>query len=150
MAKRKVRKPTKKPDSFELDKMQEILAKPIEIGLPESLADVDFGRDDVPVVQARSGRPKKSKNETTVFRDQMIETFEKQVKKSFKKIILTVCEAAEDGNMKAADMVLSRIVPVNKAVDGDTTTGTFSVNINIGNLVAPEILKKPDDVVSEQ
>lgn len=128
--------------------------KKVALGRPEviDMTDVDFGHSDVPVKQQYPGRKKGAKSETTIFKDQMIETFEKEVKLKFSKIMKTVVDAAVDGNMKSAEIILSRVVPVNKAVDPDTHKGAFSVNINIGNLVAPEIipLEKPDDVVSEQ
>jgi hypothetical protein len=53
-------------------------------------------------------------------------------------VLKVVIDAAKDGDMQAAKMILDRAVPVQKATEGDGNAGNNTVQITIQNLTAPE------------
>lgn len=88
-----------------------------------------------PVGHNLKGRPKGAKNKTTLFKEVMKEGFEKALVKDFEKVVAVVIEKATKGDMKAAKMLLDRIVPVSKAVDlSDLSDKGLSISINIGKM----------------
>jgi len=83
------------------------------------------------------GRPKGSKNKTTLLREAMQEKADRQLSRNVPKVLEVVIKAALAGDMSAAKMILDRAVPVKKADDGDGDTGKQLVNITITNLTSP-------------
>lgn len=82
-----------------------------------------------------AGRPKGSKNPSTILKEALEQGFEEALKKDFKKIVDALVKEAKKGNMQAIKMVMDRAIPVKKAVEftsGDKGFG--GVNIIIGSL----------------
>ena len=88
-----------------------------------------------PPVAGQRGRPKGSKNKTTIFKEVMQEGFEKALQKDFKKVLEAVVQKAKDGDMRAAKMLMDRVVPVSKAIDLDALrSGGLAINIAVGKM----------------
>ena len=88
-----------------------------------------------------TGRKIGSKNKTTLLKEALKNDFEEVLRKDFKRVLRVVVDAALDGDMKAAKMLLDRAVPVHKAVEFKTgDSGSGGVNIIIGRLDRPEEL----------
>ena len=123
----------------------------LQLGRPDSVVgvSVDFQHRDEPL-QRKAGRPKGSKSQDTLFKDQMQAQFERKLKSEFKGVLETVVREAKGGDMTAAKMIFDRVVPVSKAVDLldlERTKG-ISVNINMGALEMPKIIN-PEDIVHD-
>jgi len=82
------------------------------------------------------GRPKGSKNKSTVLREAMQSRADRLLSAHVPKVLRVVIEAAIRGDMSAAKMILDRAVPVHKATEGDST-GNNIVKITIQNLTSP-------------
>lgn len=84
------------------------------------------------------GRPKGSKNKTTILREAMQQKADRMLSKEVPQVLAVVIRAAKGGDMSAAKMILDRAVPVKKADDGDDGSGKQLVQITIQNLTAPD------------
>jgi hypothetical protein len=83
------------------------------------------------------GRPKGSKNKTTLLREAMQTKADRMLSKEVPEVLKVVLQAAKKGDMSAAKMILDRAVPVKKADDGNDKTGNGGVTITIKNLTGP-------------
>lgn len=116
------------------------------VGLPEVLLDqVNETPADAPKAlrpKKKNGRPVGSKNKETLFKEQMQVLFEKKISKDFEDVLMTVVQAAKDGDMVAARMLMDRVVPVSKAVDLDELGKSkgISIEINVGSLEEPKVI----------
>ena len=79
------------------------------------------------------GRPKGSKNISTIVQEAVLAKSEKLLLKNFPKIVEKVCELAEKGDMKAAKLIFERVIPARKAIEhlGKTDFGKDGINIII-------------------
>ena len=84
------------------------------------------------------GRPKGSKNNSTVFKEVIKAGFEEKFQKDFLDVLDTTIKEAKAGNMTAVKLLFDRALPVTKAVDIDaiTSSGTKGISIHIEQLVA--------------
>lgn len=70
----------------------------------------------------------------------MQQGFEKALHKDFKKVLEAVVAKAKDGDMRAAKILMDRVVPVSKAADLDAMkSGKLAININVGEMKDPHI-----------
>jgi hypothetical protein len=65
------------------------------------------------------GRPFGSVNKETLLRQALAEKSEGVILRHFPKIVKAVCDRAEKGDMRAAKMIMDRIIPVRRATDQD-------------------------------
>jgi len=84
------------------------------------------------------GRPKGSKNKSTLLREAMQQKADRLLSRKVPKVLEVVIAAAIAGDMSAAKMILDRAVPVKRADDGTADEGKAIVQITIQNLTAPE------------
>jgi hypothetical protein len=116
---------------------------------PEEQALVPKEENTAPVVRKR-GRPPGSKNKDTIFKELMQDEFRALAENKVPKVLETLFQKALDGDMQAIKMVMDRIVPAHKAIDGERASGgTPVVKIMIGNLeesplVTGEIIEDVD------
>jgi hypothetical protein len=82
------------------------------------------------------GRPKGSKNKSTVLREAMENKTDRMLSREVPKVLQVVIAAAIKGDMSAAKMILDRAVPVKKAGDGSDMAAAGGINITIKNLTA--------------
>lgn len=92
------------------------------------------------------GRPKGSKNKSTLLREAMQSKADRILSKEVPEVLKVVIRAAKAGDMSAAKMILDRAVPVKKADDGDGDNGNKLVQITIQNLTSPYEDSKPASV----
>lgn len=100
------------------------------------------------------GRPKGSKNGTTMLKEALKNNFDKALENHFEKIMKTLVAKAEEGDMQAIKMIMDRVVPVTKAVEfGSKGDKNLGITIKIGNMqpenqednvidITPEEVKK--------
>ncbi len=83
--------------------------------------------------QKGPGRPKGSKNVSTIVQEAVLAKSEKTLLKHFPKIVEKVCEMAEKGDMKAAKLIFERVIPARKAIEhlGKHDFGKEGINIVI-------------------
>ncbi len=84
--------------------------------------------------KAGPGRPRGSKNKDTVFKEVIRQGFEKSLQSNFEEVLKVVIEKAKQGDMKAAKMLMDRVVPVSKAVDASELKGQLKIEINVGSM----------------
>lgn len=84
------------------------------------------------------GRPKGSKNKSTILREAMLEKTDRMLSKEVPAVLHVVLNAAKGGDMAAAKMILDRAVPVKKAGADDDALPQGGIHISISNLTAPE------------
>ena len=82
------------------------------------------------------GRPKGSKNKSTILREAMENKTDRMLSREVPKVLKVVIDAAIAGDMSAAKMILDRAVPVIKAGDGNDSAIAGGINITIKNLTA--------------
>ena len=82
------------------------------------------------------GRPKGSKNKSTILREAMLTKTDRMLSREVPKVLDVVIKAAVAGDMAAAKMILDRAVPVRKAGDGAESAPLTGINITIKNLTA--------------
>jgi hypothetical protein len=82
------------------------------------------------------GRPKGSKNKSTILREAMESKTDRMLSREVPKVLKVVIDAAIKGDMSAAKMILDRAVPVIKAGDGNESALGGGINITIKNLTA--------------
>lgn len=88
-----------------------------------------------PAGSKKMGRPKGSKNKNTIFKELMQDEFRALAENKVPKVLETLFEKAIDGDMQAIKMVMDRIVPAHRAIDGEKTpSGVPLIEIRIGNL----------------
>lgn len=81
------------------------------------------------------GRPPGAKNKATLFKEVVREGFEKKLQRDFKKVLDTVVDRAVKGDMKAAKLLLDRVIPMNKAIDATALSkGGLEINISVGRM----------------
>lgn len=83
------------------------------------------------------GRPKGSKNKSTILREAMESKTDRMLSKEVPKVLRVVIEAALKGDMSAAKMILDRAVPVKKAGGEGDMIPTGGIHVSITNLTAP-------------
>lgn len=84
------------------------------------------------------GRPKGSKNKSTLLREAMEQKVDCKLSREIPQVLDVVIRAAKSGDMSAAKMLLDRAVPVQKATDGADKGPTSGITIRIENLTAPQ------------
>jgi DNA-binding protein len=86
------------------------------------------------------GRPKGAKSKSTVLREACEQGFEQKLRKDFKKVLDSVVDAAVKGDMKAAKMIMDRVIPVQRAVDmNEMVDKNFGITISIENMETKHI-----------
>lgn len=86
-----------------------------------------------------TGRPKGSKNSSTLLKEALEQGFEQTLQKDFQKVLNAVVKEACSGNMQAAKLILDRAVPVKKAVEIDhKNAGGGNIVINVERWEAPK------------
>jgi hypothetical protein len=86
------------------------------------------------------GRPKGKKNKKTILDEVLRTKSEELMLKHLKRVVETVIDRANQGDMTAAKMILDRVIPIKKAVDVTThNKGGSGINIIIGSLEKPAI-----------
>ena len=83
------------------------------------------------------GRPKGSKNKSTVLREAMLNKTDRMLSREVPAVLNVVLNAAKNGDMAAAKMILDRAVPVKKAGADDDGIPQGGIHISISNLTAP-------------
>ena len=84
------------------------------------------------------GRPKGSKNKSTLLREAMEQKVDRKLSREIPQVLDVVIRAAKGGDMSAAKMLLDRAVPVQKATDGTDKGPATGITIRIENLTAPQ------------
>lgn len=78
------------------------------------------------------GRKKGSKNKLTLLREAVLNKQEEVILKELPKIVEVVCKKAQEGDLTAAKLILERIIPVRKQVEGNEgAKGPPVITINI-------------------
>lgn len=98
-----------------------------------------------PGAKLGQGRQKGSKNKATILREAMQTKVSKRLSKKTPKVLEVVLNAALDGDLAAAKMILDRTVPIRKAQDEDRAQQP-TVSVTIKNLTrsnAHELSVKP-------
>ena len=93
------------------------------------------------------GRPKGSKNKSTILREAMLAKTDRMLSKEVPKVLMVVLEAAKNGDMSAAKMILDRAVPVKKAGADDDALPQGGIHISISNLTAPDFDTRPGALI---
>ena len=85
-----------------------------------------------------AGRPKGSKNKTTLFKEVIKDGFEEKMLSDGMAVIEAVIAKAKEGDLTAAKLLLDRILPVSKAVDlnAASAVGSTGIHIHIEKLIA--------------
>ena len=83
----------------------------------------------------KAGRPKGSRNKTTLFKEAMKEGFESLLETEGKKVFEAVVAKAKDGDMTAAKLILDRVIPVADSQQGKGS-GRTEVVINVQGMEA--------------
>lgn len=100
----------------------------------ELLAPEGYRRDPKVVApiarQLGKGRQRGSRNMTTLLRQAVLNKQEDIMLKHLPKIVKLACQMAEKGDLQAMKMIMDRMVPVQKPVDG-ASAGSGSKQINI-------------------
>lgn len=90
------------------------------------------------------GRPKGSKNSTTILKEALKQDFDKALQKDFSKIMKAIVDKAKEGDMVAAKMILDRVVPVTKAIDFGAKGGeNLGITIKVENMATAQIDEQP-------
>jgi len=84
----------------------------------------------------KRGRPKGSKNKSTILREAMQAKCEGMLTSEVPKVLEVVLDAAKGGDLQAAKMILDRAIPVHKATDG-AKEGKGQITIQIEDLRDP-------------
>ncbi len=100
------------------------------------------------------GRPRGSKNKDTIFKEVVQAGFERSLRANFQEVLAVIIQKAKEGDMKAAKMLLDRVVPVSKAVDIDNLKGKgLSINITVGNMEDSRVIegkfKSTEEVIED-
>lgn len=104
----------------------------------------------------RGGRPPGSKNKTTLVKEALQGEWDDLLKREGKKVFQAVVDAAMDGNMNAAKLILDRIIPVQEdKLKGKVQIGEGGLHIHIEKLEAtpapkPMIEGEVEDAVFEE
>lgn len=77
-----------------------------------------------------AGRPKGAKNKATIFKEICKAQFDGKVEEVLPAVLDTLMNKAIEGDLKAIQMILDRIIPVSKAVDLETA-GLAGKGVNI-------------------
>jgi hypothetical protein len=64
-----------------------------------------------------AGRPKGAKGATTILREAVKTGSEEVILKHLPRIVEVVCREAEKGNIRAAKLIMDRIIPPQRAID---------------------------------
>ncbi len=75
------------------------------------------------------GRPLGSKNASTILQEAVLNNSEKQILEEFPKIVKAVVDKAKAGDLKAAKMLMDRVIPVRKAIEHRNTNENKGVTI---------------------
>lgn len=82
--------------------------------------------------QLGKGRVRGSRNMTTLLRQAVLNKQEDIMLKHLPKIVKLACQMAEKGDLQAMKMIMDRMVPVQKPVDGaSASAGNKQINIII-------------------
>ena len=84
--------------------------------------------------KAGPGRPKGSKNVTTLVNEAINNKCAPMLAKHVPKVLKVVINQAEEGCRKSQKMVLDRVVPIQKAADPDQFDADNTITINVGLL----------------
>jgi hypothetical protein len=104
-------------------------------GLEPEQALVSQGSNNTPPVVRKRGRPPGSKNKDTIFKELMQDEFRALAQNKVPVVLNVLFDKAIDGDIQAIKMVMDRIVPAHRAIDGEKqTSGTPIVRIQIGKL----------------
>lgn len=88
------------------------------------------------------GRPKGSKNATTILRERMVDKSTKQLAKDLHKIVKVVQDKAEEGDLTACKMIFDRFFVVVKQTDGEDNSKASQINIIVqGTEQAPKVIE---------
>ena len=115
---------------------KEISALPVSEDESEGNQENDEGiGQSGPLTKRGRGRPPGAKNKNTNFKELMQDEFRALAENKVPAVLNVLFDKAIDGDIQAIKMVMDRIVPAHKAVDGDKTlSGTPLIEIRIGNL----------------
>ena len=95
------------------------------------------------------GRPKGSKNKSTILRESMLNKTDRMLSKEVPAVLAVVLAAAKGGDMSAAKMILDRAVPVKKAGADDDMIPQGGITISISNLTAPGVVSEATVIEGE-
>lgn len=88
-------------------------------------------------VKKKPGMPKGHKTKKVALREEVQElaavTFKDMMLEKTEDIVNVVYKKAMEGDMSAAKMWLDRVIPVSKAIDANSGSGDFNIQINIQN-----------------
>lgn len=84
--------------------------------------------------QLKNGRVRGSRNMTTLLRQAVLNKQEDIMLKHLPRIVKLACQMAEKGDLQAMKMIMDRMVPVQKPVDGNSVSaGNKQINIIINS-----------------
>ena len=106
------------------------------------------------------GRPKGSKNVSTLLQEAVITESTDVILKHFSAIVKKAVEKAEEGDLKAIKMIMDRVIPVRKAIEHRQGQGNAGVTIVVQGIahvedgkpvieVKPETLDKLEETQDE-
>lgn len=106
-----------------------------EKALAEKAAKEEEKRQKALAKPGRSrGRPKGSKNLKTIAKEQLVDTFHGIAGQHLEAVVKVLVAKAMQGDMRAAKLLLDRVVPVQKATEGDTARSAPTINISFPTL----------------
>lgn len=82
----------------------------------------------------KSGRPKGSKNLKTIAKEQLVDTFHGIAGRYLEDVVKVLVAKAVQGDMRAAKLLLDRVVPVQKATEGGGSGSAPTINISFPTL----------------
>lgn len=84
------------------------------------------------------GRPLGSKNASTLLQEAVLNDSQDIILKEFPKIVKAVVAKAKEGDMKAAKMIMDRVIPARKAIEHNQGRGDAGVTIVVQGIAQIE------------
>lgn len=104
-----------------------------------SLSKYDAATNKNPDKRNKGGRPKGSKNKSTILAEAIKGDFERSLKANFREVMKALLDEAKNGNIAAIKLLFDKVVP-NAGMDKENVKkGDFSVNIVISDMAEKEI-----------
>lgn len=84
------------------------------------------------------GRPRGSRNASTLLQEAVLSKSEDIILREFPKIVKAVVQKAKEGDMQAAKMIMDRVIPARKAIEHQQGNGNQGVTIVVQGIAQVE------------
>lgn len=88
--------------------------------------------------KSKGGRPKGSKNATTLLQEAVLTESQDIILNEFPKIVRAVVKKAAEGDLKAAKLIMDRVIPARKAIEHNQAKGNTGVTIVVQGIAQVE------------